>query len=68
MNRGSFNWSLNMGCTFEQSLATAVQYADDENLEKLKQVYPQLVSAFKEYDWDTAPVQYEPRYNGKEIE
>jgi len=64
---GSFNRYQKDSGSFVTALAVAITRADRENLEKVKQVYPQMVAAYQHPNWAQAPDGFTPCYNGKEV-
>lgn len=65
-NSGSFNWYLHQSGHFVTYMANVILYADKDNLEMLRSVYPQMVSAFELDDWDICPSGFSPpTYNGE---
>jgi len=52
----SFEWYLNRDSRFLEYLCTAVMHADNENLMKLRRIFPHLISANRDVQsWMKAP-------------
>jgi len=64
---GTFNWYLFQSGKFVTLMAKAIQAADDENKEKIRKVFPQMVAANECHSWDIVPEGFsEPKYNAEE--
>ena len=60
---GSFCHYLYKSGDFVKAMANAIQMADNNNLERLRKAFPQMVAAHALYDWNEAPEGFEPVYN-----
>ncbi len=55
MDPGSFNHYLGYSGGFVTTIALAIQKADAENQDRIREVFPQMVAAFKMPNWNHAP-------------
>lgn len=60
---GSMYWYLHMSGGFVKHLAETICRADDDNLDRLRLAFPQMVEAWEMHSWKTAPSGFEPKYN-----
>ena len=60
---GSFFWYLKKSGSFVTNMANVIAHADNENVEIIKMIYPQMVAAFKRPDWNITPLGFKPVYN-----
>jgi len=58
--KGCFEWYMAQQSDFFKSLTQAIQHADNNNLNKIKSMYPHMVDAFKEPNWNKVPVSLHP--------
>lgn len=52
---GCFFWYLKRSGSFVTHMANAISFADEKNLEIIRQVYPQMVAAYERINWNDAP-------------
>jgi hypothetical protein len=64
---GSFSWYMYRSGDFVKTVASAIQLADEFNLDRLSNAYPQMVAAHACSDWDKAPKGYKPEYDGDKL-
>lgn len=62
-NRGSFGWYLVNSGHFVTAMAKVILNSDAGNLALISKVFPQMVAAFKEPDWDMAPENFFKTYD-----
>ena len=64
---GTFNWYLFQSGKFVTLMAKAIQAADGENKEKIRQVFPQMCAAHECHSWDMVPEGFvTAHYNAEE--
>jgi DNA-binding FadR family transcriptional regulator len=65
---GSFNFYIGRSGSFVTSMALAIQRADEDNLERIRKAFPQMVAAYKCKSWDEVPEGFESdTYNAEKI-
>jgi hypothetical protein len=62
-NPGSFNFYLYKSGLFVTTMAQAIQHADQENKERIRKAFPQMVAAHECRSWDDVPFNFKPVYN-----
>ena len=62
-NPGTFNRYLHQSGSFVTHMAHAIQAADQYNLGRIRDVFPQMVAAAEMQSWDEAPEGYDLVYN-----
>lgn len=63
---GSLNHYLLYSGGFVNNLLRVAKTADEENKNRLRRAFPQVVAAFEMRNWDEAPPDYPPEYNAVE--
>ncbi len=66
-NRGSFNHYLHNSGGFVTTIALAIQKADQQNHERLRGAFPQMVAAQQMPTWDEVPEGFKPQYDAQPI-
>lgn len=61
--QGSFNWYLHRSGNFIKLVANIILRAQDDLLNKIDDVFPQMVAAYREDIWDRCPDGFEAVYN-----
>jgi len=61
--RGCFFWYLYHSGSFVTHMANVIRYADNNNRELIRTVYPQMVAAYDLSNWNQIPENFSPVYN-----
>jgi hypothetical protein len=64
---GCFEKYLHASGDFVTAMAKAICRADNDNLERIRLAFPQMVAAHECHSWFDAPEGFEPKYNGGRI-